>query len=394
MFRKPIFFLATVVFLISCSHENPDPTNPVTPDSVITSLDSANSIIVTGPLQNVTTSSISNYSLSGNLNWRRSDISSLVFSLPGFDGQNLLAGTQSKINCLNVVSGANNWVADIGQSFALNSTFHNDTVIIAKTNPSIIQLRQKSSGSILWSKQLQNGLIAAPFILGNKIYCITVIASGLQIDLTAYDLTTQNQVWTRPINYEPVTSNSGTPLVENNKLYIGLESHQVYCLDPNTGSIFWQKSDYDGMFVYRNGNIYINHTYVYPKYGVAKIDKLNGSIVWQSPLDLSPLIEDTKKNIYFYRDALYVCTQEKVYRLDDNTGAITWSKIFNIGTYYSFKFIGNTVYADGTNLEGTILFTKKIYLFNAFDLSLKDSVTISPTSVKNISIISRSGKLY
>jgi len=125
---------------------------------------------------------------------------------------------------------------------------------------------------------------------------------------------------------------ASSPAVAGNKVYLGPDDGYVYCLDANTGALVWKKAVggfYPSMMVevaswqVRSSPIIVNNRlYVGGLDGkVYCLNALNGEILWSYTTGM-PIVGSPA----YYGDRIYITSLDRnVYCLDANTGTKLWN---------------------------------------------------------------------
>ena len=220
----------------------------------------------------------------------------------------------------------------------------------ANTGYSNCNISEKNK--LLWSVKTDIMSSSCPAVLDGKIYVTTGAWGEGQIH--CIDLETGSFIW----NYSVGDSIWGSPVVDENHLYVAPRKSRILCLNSSTGTKIWETiienaSIYEESPALYEGKIYIGCTYIpsVEEYnsGVYCLDSLNGEILWfnatiSESYDYSPAVSNGK--IYTVGINNSLCC------LDAKNGHKIW-KLTNFSFYSYPVIINDCIYV--RTFQGTVL---------------------------------------
>ena len=178
--------------------------------------------------------------------------------------------------------------------------------------------------NLIWKYQTGGGAVtSSPAIVNGKVY-----VGSYDKNLYCLDAYTGSLLW----KFETGFRIASSPAVAGNKVYLGPDDGYVYCLDANTGALVWKKAVggfYPSMMVevaswqVRSSPIIVNNRlYVGGLDGkVYCLNALNGEILWSYTTGM-PIVGSPA----YYGDRIYITSLDRnVYCLDANTGTKLWN---------------------------------------------------------------------
>jgi outer membrane protein assembly factor BamB len=180
-----------------------------------------------------------------------------------------------------------------------------------------------NNGAQKWAFNTTFPVVSSPAIANGKvytgadsgsIYCIDA-ATGTQVWKTFAGGITNNVIW----NSIAVVQCRSSPVVVNNRVYVGALDGNLYCLDANSGTVLWKCTT--------NGPIYVAPTVV------------DNAVYFPSttggyPVGWGPTV-----------------TNGSLYKLDANTGAVIWQKqipyVLNATSSAGNFFLSTVTYGNG-----------------------------------------------
>lgn len=183
---------------------------------------------------------------TGQLIWTK-PVPSTVIAAPKASGNNVFAKTiNGELTAINTQTGAPVW----NYQQTLPSLILKDTsdpvinvaaVLIGFSNGTLIAF-EKASGNILWNKQISlpegktdvermADISATPKIVGNTVY-----AASYQGKLIAFDLQTQDTVWSADVS----TYNDFA--LSDNAIFAGDNNGNVIAIERTSGTILWKQT--------------------------------------------------------------------------------------------------------------------------------------------------------
>jgi outer membrane protein assembly factor BamB len=151
----------------------------------------------------------------------------------------------------------------------------------ANTGYSKCNISEKNK--LLWSVKTDIMSSSCPAVLDKKIYVTTGRFGDGQIH--CIDLDTGSFIW----NYTVDDSIWGSPVVDENRLYVAPRKGRILCFNSSTGEILWETvienaAIYEESPALYEGKIYVGCTYIpsVKEYnsGIYCLDSSNGEILW------------------------------------------------------------------------------------------------------------------
>jgi outer membrane protein assembly factor BamB len=187
------------------------------------------------PLRNVICMDIS----AGKILWKK-DVYAEVSSSPAFSDDTLYVSSES---CTALdLDGNTKWEYGHGYSLSSSPVIIDGSVVIAAHNEfSGCRILRIQQGNVLWSKEPEDMITTPPAVYGKEVVFITIKG-----DVLALDLETGDPVWTthlgRELPKEDMSLGVGpsSPIIADEKVYVGTLSGAFTCLDLEDGTILWQ----------------------------------------------------------------------------------------------------------------------------------------------------------
>lgn len=164
----------------------------------------------------------------------------------------------------------------------------------------------ESGLKLIWKREGLGKGLSTVSIAGGRIFTMgdrEVDGKTSQFTI-AYDMATQKELWATRIGepYKDYGSLS-TPTVEADRVYVESTDGEVFCLDPATGAVRWQKNfkDFDGKMMcvwpYSESPLVDSDRLIVTPggkdAGLVALDKKTGAVVWKCALpELGPLGKD------------------------------------------------------------------------------------------------------
>jgi len=199
--------------------------------------------------------------------------------------------------------------------------------------------------NLIWSYKTGLDVSSSPAVIDNKVY----VGSD---DKNVYCLNADNgsKIW----SFTTGLRVSSSPAVVDGKVYVGSSDNSVYCLNADNGSKIWRYGTGGAVSsspAVADGKVYIGST----DKNVYCLDADDGSKIWSlttgDPNVVSPAVVD---------DKVYTGSYHKFYCLDADDGSEIWN--YTIGDYvYSPPAVVDGKVYFGSNLD------KKVYCLDADD---------------------------
>jgi outer membrane protein assembly factor BamB len=270
------------------------------------------------------------------------------------------------------VSFKEKWAVNVGKSssnsayFKLLPAISGDVLYVAEPRGLVMAI-QKSTGNVLWSTQLSQGLASGPVVSQNVIALGTNHASVIVLDakdgherwqvnvsndvlssplivgdrvivktidgyLYAFNLLSSKKLW-KVEHGAPslILKASSSPVRKDNMVLVGFSDGKLDAMDIDTGRVLWQRSityangssdverlvDIDADPIVRGDVVYLA---TYQGYvGAMSLD--SGQFVWSKPAS-------TYKNLSLDSDALYMTdSQDTIWSIHRNNGQVKWKQL-------------------------------------------------------------------
>jgi outer membrane protein assembly factor BamB len=224
-----------------------------------------------------------------------------------------------------------NWIYKTKENFKDISTYvfssefsspviYNDKVVVAFGSGKLLVL-DKIKGKKIWEITLAHTIDAAPVIENNYIYLGDIDGNFYKIDLANGAIK-----WT----YKIEASVDTKALVSHDNVYFVDSEDTLVSLDKNTGAFQWHYKNPDHSKSVTKGNsspvIYENNLYIGFSNGfLASINTTNGEEIWARRVHSSFSFNDIDAEISVNGDFLYVPSFEGgIYKINKNQGSIVW----------------------------------------------------------------------
>ena len=233
----------------------------------------------------------------------------IITSTPCFSEKFIYFGSDdSKLYCLNYLSGEKIWEFSTGDRVKTNPCVKNGFIYFGSNDHNVYCLKIED-GKKIWEFMTGYRVQSSPCLSfdkiyfgshDNKLYCLNN-KTGEKL----WDFTTKGWI-------------DSTPAISENMIYFGSRDNIFYCLDEITGKLIWSfetghriysSPSISGSFIYFGSDD--NHLYC--------LNKKNGAFIWKFETDMwlrsKPYIFDNM--IYFGSDRFYC--------LNKNSGKFKWS---------------------------------------------------------------------
>ncbi len=208
----------------------------------------------------------------------------------------------------------------LGGGVAVDGVF----VYATTGNGDVYALRAKT-GALVWKRDLQNPLRAAPSVADGRVYAVSI-----DNQLSALDAATGEILWRHTGIAESATlMGAAGPAVQKDAVFIAYSSGEVFGLRAQNGRVAWSYSlasaaqvgalpaiaDIRGLPVSEGGRLYaISHSGRF-----AAIDQRTGDRVWEADIGGidTPVVSG---------DAVFIYGGDgQLMALEKNTGRVTWA---------------------------------------------------------------------
>jgi len=198
---------------------------------------------------------------------------------------------------------------------------------------------ESSSKNVLWQRVMSSEVMSISRVENELIYVVTNDSK-----VTAIDTNTGKFIW---INSQIPAAlsirGSSTPIIEDDKVYIGFEDGRIVSYNATNGDIIWQVqlpstrietvidrlNDIDGSMVLDNGVLYA----ISYQGSIAAIDSYNGQLLWtQEASSINGLASNNNSIFYIDNDGI-------MKSVDKYTGRQEWEQ-----SQFFKRLIGSPVF--------------------------------------------------
>lgn len=189
------------------------------------------------------------------------------------------------------MSGSKRWEKNLSTHALWTTPVSDGKYIYLATLDHKLYCLNPNSGNIVWSKELDNGMIGSPAIVDSVLYVGTLYGNIYSIDAS-----NGNTNWVKSLE----GSIWGTPGFSENTLYIGTvfgKAGKFYALDATNGAVKWFR-DEEGSIV--AGPLVVNEQVIYvTEQGRVQALDISGAPKWQDNFEKNKifttplLVQDT-----------------------------------------------------------------------------------------------------
>ena len=181
-------------------------------------------------------------------------------------------------------------------------------------------------GKVLWQRIMSSEVMSISRPSNNLIYVMTNDSK-----ITAIDISTGKFVWINSqIPSDLSIRGSSTPIIYEDKVYVGFEDGKIVSYNALNGDIIWEAqipatktetiidrlNDIDGSVLVDDGVIYA----VSYQGGLIAIDSFNGQVLWKKEASSINSLTSDSENIFF------VSNEGILISLDKYTGKVKWKQ--------------------------------------------------------------------
>src|SRR5438552_7458220 len=125
---------------------------------------------------------------------------------------------------------------------------------VFNTESCTLEVVEAATGQVVWEKWLGDPLLAQPAVMNGRIFMVYP-ARG-EHRLGAFSLREGKPLWETRLDHDVITA----PVVAEGKVYLSTFDGTVWCIDPNTGRVYWsqQLQATSAPWVYQ-GDVYVAH---------------------------------------------------------------------------------------------------------------------------------------
>ena len=182
------------------------------------------------------------------------------------------------------------------------------------------------NGRVLWQRVMSSEIMSISKSFNNLIYIMTNDSK-----ITAIDISTGEFVWINSqISPELSIRGSSTPIIYEDKVYVGFEEGKIVSYNALNGDVIWEVqipaiktktvidriNDIDGSVLVDDGVVY---AVSYQGWLVA-IDSYNGQILWKKEASSINSLASNSENIFFINNEGILIS------LDKYTGKVKWKQ--------------------------------------------------------------------
>lgn len=183
-----------------------------------------------------------------------------------------------------------------------------------------------NDGRVLWQRVMSSEVMSISRLFNNLIYVMTNDSK-----ITAIDISTGKFVWINSqIPSDLSIRGSSTPIIYEDKLYVGFEDGKIVSYNALNGDIIWEVqipatktetiidrlNDIDGSVLVDDGVIYA----VSYQGSLIAIDSYNGEILWKNEASSINSLASDSENIFL------VNNEGILVSLDKYTGKVKWKQ--------------------------------------------------------------------
>ena len=214
-----------------------------------------------------------------------------------------------------------------------------DNLIYFGSKQDTVTAVESSSKNVLWQRVMSSEVMSISRVENELIYVITNDSK-----VTAIDTNTGKFIW---INTQIPAAlsirGSSTPIIEDDKVYIGFEDGRIVSYNSKNGDIIWQVqlpstrietvidrlNDIDGSMILDNGVLYA----ISYQGSIAAIDSFNGQLLWtQEASSINGLASNNNSIFYIDNDGI-------MKSVDKYTGRQEWEQ-----SQFFKRLIGSPVF--------------------------------------------------
>lgn len=331
-----------------------------------------------------------------------------------------------------------NWTVSVGKAkktsaFLKLKPVIKDNAVYTATNSGIIQAMNKSTGQVLWTKQLKDEVVSGPTVangfiaLGTNVSTVIIlkqdsgeeawqakisgdslskpvisnnklIVKTIDGNLYAFNIQTGEKLWAVDHGSPNlILKASSSPIIMDKLALVGFSDGKLDAVDLQSGTVVWQRSivypsgssdverlvDIDADPIVRGDMVYLASYQGY----VGALSMADGQFKWHKPAS-------TYKNLAIDGQTLYMTDSEDViWAIDRQNGQVKWKQ-----EAFKARTLTEPVLMDGKLLLGDktgllhILSTQNGEILGRIQLS--ESIDIAPTvSGRDIYVMTANGKL-
>ncbi len=217
------------------------------------------------------------------------------------------------------------WTKQIEQGVVSGPTVSNGYIALG-TNASHVVVLNQRDGSEVWRASVSGDVLSKPAISHHKL-----IAKTIDGNLYAFDLKTGEKIWVVDHGSPSlILKASSSPVILDNTVLVGFSDGKLDAIDLNLGHVVWQKSiayargssdverlvDIDADPIVQNNIVYLASYQGY----IGALSLSDGQFIWNKPAS-------TYRNIAMDASTLYMTdSDDVVWAYDKHNGQIKWKQ--------------------------------------------------------------------
>lgn len=258
---------------------------------------------------------------NGSIIWDNNWLGTFTYSNPVIYGKTLYAGSGSTMHAIDPMTGQSKWQYHVGFSIESPAMVHKGILYFGSNDGKITAIDART-GEHKWHYQTLGNVSTRGVFYNNTV----IFGSS---DGGVYALDTLGELrWKYTMGD---MANQSSPAVHNGVVFIGSRDGNLYGINANNGLLKWKFSDGPYSMEMSSPVVYDNKVYIGSWYDVSDfskpgslyaIDEETGALVWKK-LDNIGIGADP----YIHNDKLYISPDDaKFYALHAQTGETLWSK--------------------------------------------------------------------
>lgn len=160
-----------------------------------------------------------------------------------------------------------------------------------------LPLTWSETENVVWKTPVEGKAWSSPVVWGDRIYLTNANPEGTRLSVVAINKNTGEVIYNKPLHSvvlpqycHPFNSYaSPSPVIEEGRLYVSFGSPYNACLDPATGDVIWQRTDFvcnhfrgPGSSPLIDGDRLILHFDGSDEQYVVALDKATGKTLWRT----------------------------------------------------------------------------------------------------------------
>lgn len=236
------------------------------------------------------------------------------------------ADASGVVQAVNKSSGKLIWTKNLNSGIVSGPTINAGYIALGTDSSSIVLLKQ-SDGSELWQAKASGEVLSKPIIHGNK-----VIAKTIDGNLYAFNLANGEKLWMAEHGAPSlILKASSSPIVVGNLVLVGFSDGKMDAIDLNTGHLVWQRSiafasgasdverlvDIDADPIVRGNVAYLASYQGY----LGALSLTDGQFLWRKPASVY-------KNMTLSGDTIYLTdSDDVVWSINRHNGQVNWKQV-------------------------------------------------------------------